>query len=213
MSQGRRIAILAAVIIPLVAIAGWWQAGRTQEVRAYGGGTWSMLDSFGGRGLPLGGLGIMTEAPPPSPFDLLFSEHGRVSYRFHGTGVSAYIAHYHRDERVLHELVTGISTTIPYNLNGFITWGVTTEQGARRELRVRASIGGGIGTSYFDMSQIDFPLGSSSTSHFNKMIELGERYILHVWQSGGTFWADGNHFLPERLRENERTTILYVVFE
>ena len=149
-------------------------------------------------------------------FDLLFANRGGVSYNFYGTGVHVYIAYYERDKLVLHELISGISTAEANEVRGSVLWGVTTAGGARRELRVRADIGGAIGSGSFDFSRIDFT-HAFSTGGLNTLtdmrIEPGERYVLQVWQTGTTWWADGDIFSPERLRESEKTVILYIVFE
>jgi len=166
-------------------------------------------------GVPSGPLRAMHD--DGGHLDLLLAHRGGVSYNFYGQQVMVYIAYYERDELVLHELVTGISTgTTPIELSGATIWGITTEEGARRELRVRVNIGGGAGSGYFDFSSIDFEPGSFAggpATMTDTRIEPGRRYVLHIWQTGATFWVDGDVFNPGRLRENEKTAILYIVFE
>ena len=191
---------LVAVMVLAVAAALFWQARQPggEEVRA----GYLRFD--------------LPEAT--SHFDLLFSEQGSISYNFIGESVNLYIAHYHRDQLVLHELVAGVSRGGAAQVNGQAFWGITTQGGERRELRAKVTIDGAASSSYFDFSQAGFEVGSMAGGAFvgngltSVRIQPGERYILHLWQTGRTFWADGDHFLPERLRENEKTAILYVVF-
>lgn len=148
--------------------------------------------------------------------NLLLPYRGGVSYNFYGQGVMVYIAYFERDELVLHERVGGISTGEPYRFSGSMIWGVTTEDTARRELRARVGMNGAVGFGYFDFSQIDFEPASTISAPLSIAdgpIEPGRRYPLHIWQTGGSWWVDRDVFLPERLRENEKTIILYIVFE
>ena len=168
-------------------------------------------------GVPSGHMRV--DHPQTGHFDLIslmLANYGGVSYNFYGSRVHVYIAYYERDELVLRELVTGISTAEPYQLSGSMVWGITTEGGARRELRAMASIGGGVASSYFDFSQLDFNYGSSAggwATLEDTRIELGHRYVLRIWQTGTTFWTHADFFDPEVLRESEQTAILYIVFE
>jgi len=162
---------------------------------------------------------ILVHEPYTSHFDLMFSEHGRVSYDFFGERIMVYIALYERDERVVHERVGGIALGGMGHIIGTMLWGITVEEGMRAELRVRADITdgavtGAVGSGQFDFSEIDFEVGSSGSGLFSEdtEIELGRRYVLHVWQSGSV-WTEGDVFNPMRLRGNERTAILYMVFE
>jgi len=166
------------------------------------------------REVPLGHIRFnQTEA---SHLDLLFSEHGSISYNFFGNEVSVYIAYYERDELVLHERIGGIAVGTPDQLAGSLLWGITTEDGVRRELRVKSSITFASSNIHFDFSEIDFHVGSMATGENitrDTNIEMNRRYVLHVWQSGTIWWADGDIFNSIRLRENEKSVILYVVFE
>ncbi|MCL2857387.1 MAG: hypothetical protein FWE19_06685 [Oscillospiraceae bacterium] len=165
-------------------------------------------------GVPSGHLRV--EHHDRGHLDLLLSHRGGVSYNFFGQRVNVYIAYYERDELVLHELVSGIASGDAHEISGTTVWGITSEEGARRELRVMVDVAGASSSSYFDFTQIDFEPGSFAggpATMANTRIEHGKRYVLHIWQTGHTFWVDGDVFNPERLRENEKTAVLYIVFE
>jgi len=151
-----------------------------------------------------------------SHFDLLFHRYGSVSFRHQGEEVSVYLAQYERDERVLHEQVGGLGVGAE-TFDGTILWGVTTEGDEPLELRTIVAVDGAWGQKSFDLSAIDFNFAALITtggiSAEREEIEAGRRYVLHLWQSGGMIWYDGDVFRPDRLRENEHTLILYVVFE
>ena len=152
----------------------------------------------------------------PNHLDLLFQSHGGVTYRHYGSSVSMYLVQYRRDEQVFHELVTGIARADAYAFSGSAIWGVTREGMKPHELRASVTINGSMGQSYIDLSALDFDFSAIATSAAlvdNQRIESGERYVLHIWQSGGGFRADGNVFAPEQLRESEHTLILYLIFD
>ena len=148
-------------------------------------------------------------------FDLLFSERGGVSYKFRGTGVMIYLDVYERGELILQERVGGLGTGEPAQLEGSLIWGITTEQNRRSEIRARVTEQGAVGFGFLDVSGIDFnPAVIAGADLGNGRIQLGRRYPLQIWKTGSTIWAvEGDVFVPERLRDNEQTIILYIVFE
>ena len=207
MTALRGVFVLAAIIITLgaVSVAGYmWYTNQ------------GLFQGDRISGVPTGHIKV--DHAQASHLDLLFSNYGGVSYNFVGEWVSVYIAYYERDELVLRERVNALGTAEPYELSGSVIWGITIEEGLRRELRVRISSGGAVSVNYFDFSQIDFVPGLFVNSpEFNNInsrpIELGRRYALQVWQTGNSWRADNYAFNPEQLRDSEKTTILYIVFE
>jgi len=192
----KRVIVVVAVLVAAVSALYIWQATR---------------------GSLAGGGYLRAEPPEWGYFNLLLPQRGDVSFGFYGQQANVYIAHYERDELVLRELVTGLAFGGANEVNGRLIWGITVEEDQRRELRTFMQFeGGGVHAGHFDFSQIDFSPASwadSSATIGGSHIELGRRYVLHIWQTEARFWVDGDFFLPERLRENEKTTILYIVFE
>jgi len=151
-----------------------------------------------------------------SYFDLLFHKHGGFTFRHHGEDAHVYLAQYRRDEQVLHERVGGLGTMGVHTFEGTILWGVTTEGDEPSELRTIVAVDGAWSQKSFDLSVIDFDFAgftSAGVSTEREEIEVGRRYALYHWQSGSVVWTPGDVFDPERLRENENTLILYVIFE
>ena len=198
----KRVIVLSVILVAVAALGYMWQTNR------------GPFQGDGIAGPPSGHIRV--DHHRASHIDLLLVNYGGVSYNLFGRQVHVYIAHYERDELILHELVGGVATVDAHEFTGTALWGVTTEEGQRRELRVRVDMNGAAGSSYFDFSRLGFdegPLGMSGPIITDGEIEPGRRYVLQVWQTGSRFWADGDVFNPERLRESERTAILYIVFE
>ena len=151
----------------------------------------------------------------PSHFDILFHRHGGVTYHHYGQGVQMYLAKFRRVEQILHELVTGVTSVGANTFSGSAVWGITTSQGMPCELRAIVKMGSAMGQNYFDISTIDFDfLSGASAGPFEgeQQIEIGTRYVLHLWQSGSMMRVGYDMFSPERLRDSEYTLILYLVF-
>ena len=212
-TRNKILLIILAVLLMAASVLGYlWQTNR---------------GPFGGEAR-LSGAHIRALEQERGYISLLFHVHGGASFHFHGESAHVYIAYYERGELVSHELVTGVQITPAHDLNGTMYWGVTTEEGLPHELRARVnfySTGRPVdredGTRLvsaghqgaFDFSQFDFwPTAMMGPDFPSTVIELGERYVLHLWQTHNVFWADHNPFDPERLRESEHTLILYMVF-
>jgi len=151
-----------------------------------------------------------------SHFDLLFHRYGGVRFRQQSEGVRVYLAHYNREELVLHEAIAGLGFGEAHMLDGYLLWGVTTEGGVPMELRTRLSAGAGISSTYFDLSYLNFDLTTAATAgqpFIGERVDQDGRFVLHLWQSGASMRADGNVFHPEQLQGSAHTVILYMVFE
>jgi len=151
-----------------------------------------------------------------SHFDLLFHRHGGVTFRQNAEWIRVYLAHYQREELVLHEALAAIGTVGTYLSEGSLIWGVTTEYGVPTELRTRLIRSGGISATQFDLSTLDFDLTAASTAgqpFLGEQVLQEGQFVLHLWQSEPRFRIDGNVFHPEQLQNSEHTVILYMVFE
>ena len=152
-----------------------------------------------------------------SPFHLLFHRYGTVTFYQHGEWIRAYLAHYNRDELVLHKPVSSIGTGEAFTFSGSFTWGITTEGGEAAELRAMLMRNGAVSWNYIDLSVLEFDLTKASTVGFpfipSDVLSQEGIYVLHLWQSEAFHRADGNVFHPEQLQGSEHTVILYIVFE
>lgn len=163
--------------------------------------------------------GIRTIDVEQSHFDLLFDNHGEVSFDYVGRQVSVYVAHFEYYELVLHELVSRLEFTRAQEFTGNLIWGITTNGGSLDELRVRINVvdsegGGATHQGYFDFSTLEFELGALiNPTILREPIERSERYVFHVRQTGTTWWLDDDWFDPEVLAENAQTVLLYIVFD
>ncbi|MCL2396965.1 MAG: hypothetical protein FWC93_02760 [Defluviitaleaceae bacterium] len=146
--------------------------------------------------------------------DLLLVRHGGMYFNHLGQTVNVYMAQYHGEELVLHQLVTSLAIVgDDAVLSGSMFWGLTTKAGVPDELRVQLAAGGGASSGYFDFSRLGFgPTATAGPFITDGPIEPGVRYVMHVWQTGNTMGAGGDAFHPEALRRGENTAILYLVF-
>ncbi|MCL2369033.1 MAG: hypothetical protein FWC72_08545 [Oscillospiraceae bacterium] len=196
------IALLAVLLVATSVLGYMWHTNR------------GLFQGNRVAGLPNAHLRVLSVEP--SHFDLLFHRHnyGGVEFNHFGEGVHVYIAHYIGGERVLHEIVTGISIVGDGTLSGTVRWGLTMEENEPHELRIHLRAGAGSSQNYFDFSQFDFVVRAMSGPGFpSRQIEQGERYILQRWQAGGMFPIDEDRaFDPDILSANEETVFLYMVF-
>jgi len=141
---------------------------------------------------------------------------GSVSFNWYGEEIGIFMAYYEGEELVLRESVAAFGTRGASLLGGTAQWVLTMSGNTREELRAYIGIQGALAQGYFDFSQIDFTPGLIVRADMtipNRPITGGERYVLQVWQTGTSWRADNNPFHPEALRGNEKTAILYIVFE
>jgi len=106
-TRNRILLIVLALLLVAASVLGYlWQTNR---------------GPFGGDGrLPRAHIRVMEQER--DYLDLLFDTHGRAMFNFYGKSAYVYIAHYERDELVLHELVTGVAVTPEHDLNGTVYW-------------------------------------------------------------------------------------------
>jgi len=174
-------------------------------------------------GVPDGHVRVVL--PEPSYFDLLFSQYGTLYFNHFGDSVRVHVAHYMRDEQVLHDSIVSIDFGLESMVSGSMRWGATAGNNLPSEILVsltasldtgepEVGIAGFGSQNSFDFSQIDFESRMFTGPLFESgSIESGKRYILALWNTSGRLWVDGNMLEPYRLREGEHTAVLYIVFD
>ena len=199
-SISKRLLVLSVVLVVVAVAYAWWM-------------NIPPLQGNRNAGLPREHMRLI--GAQSDHIDLLFSQHGGAYFNFSGEQVSVFIAHFQRDEPVLHELITSIENSGTWGGGGSMSWGLTTEGGNPGEIRVLLALDGGTVSSTFDFSRLDFePWLISGPEMADGRIEPGRRYALQVWQTGNTVRVVGSEpaFDPEQLRMSEHTAILYIVF-
>ena len=136
----------------------------------------------------------------------------QVSFHHYGTGVYVYLVYYHDAERVSHERLTYIESDANSTFEGRVVWDSEFERNRSGGYPAIVLSDRKV-ENLFEFSNINFVVRSARIPHFTQEeIENEQRYILHVWLSGGAARGDGDFFHPDQLTLNEHTAILYVVF-
>jgi len=162
---------------------------------------------------------IRTIDVEPSHLDLLFRNHGEVSFNYVGRQVSVYVAHYEYYELVLHELIAQLEFASVEEFSGNMIWGITTSGDSLGELRVRInakdSMGGAASHQRsFNFTPFDIEAGMIVNDEIlSEPLERGERHVFHARTTGTQWNMDSDWFDANVLGEYSETVLIYIVFD